>query len=80
MFVLYKDFFKGWCITPETNYHATVRDANAVTCLHLDNDNFAFAIDTAVRAGFPLDKIKMVVRGSDKLIKSKEAGTFVHCK
>jgi hypothetical protein len=58
MFVIWNDFFKGWCATPKNNYEARVRDASLVIKLS-DCNNEEEAIAAMVFCGLSRDQIEV---------------------
>ncbi len=58
MFVIWNDFFKGWCATPKKNYEARVRDANLIISLS-DCKSGKEAIEALMSCGVSLDEIEV---------------------
>ena len=58
MFVIWNDFFKGWCATPKKNYEARVRDASLIIPL-ADCENEQDAIDALLLCGLEREKIEV---------------------
>jgi len=58
MFVIWNDFFKGWCVTPKQNYEARIRNESLITPI-ADCENEQEAIDTMLLCGLKQEEIEV---------------------
>lgn len=58
MFVIWKDFFIGWCATPKQNYEARIRDGGLIIPL-TDCENEQEAIETLLLCGLKRKEIEV---------------------
>jgi len=56
MYIIYNDFFRGWCITPEANYRSRVKNACAILKLE-DCEGADEAISCALACGFKYEQL-----------------------